>query len=139
MVALRHRNLKLFAVALAFFAITITSFLLNFTQNSEKYFRFSGPFVRFIASMRRPCGCETCVSEAELSPWFDERFNQTVLPFLTKQNNLLSESTYKWWLVSAVIGFGAYKCTCRVSPPLGPCFIVRPYLRYNMHSHIIHL
>lgn len=98
MVALRHRNLKLFAVALAFFAITITSFLLNFTQNSEKYFRFSGPFVRFIASMRRPCGCETCVSEAELSPWFDERFNQTVLPFLTKQNNLLSESTYKWWL-----------------------------------------
>ncbi|XP_077349498.1 CMP-N-acetylneuraminate-beta-galactosamide-alpha-2,3-sialyltransferase 1 [Lithobates pipiens] len=98
MVALRHRNLKLFAAALAFFAITITSFLLNFTQNTEKYFRFSGPFVRFIASMRRPCGCETCVSEAELSPWFDERFNQTVLPFLTKQNNLLSESTYKWWM-----------------------------------------
>lgn len=104
MVALRNRNLKLFAVALTFFAITITSVFVNFTQNSDKYFGLSGPFVRFIASMRRPCGCETCVSEAELSPWFDERFNQTLLPFMTKQKNLMSEGTYKWWLVSAVIG-----------------------------------
>ncbi|KAM5157338.1 CMP-N-acetylneuraminate-beta-galactosamide-alpha-2,3-sialyltransferase 1 [Mantella aurantiaca] len=105
MVALRHRNLKLFTIALAFFAITITSFLLNYTQSSvlmawnpEKYLRFSGPLVRFMAAMRRPCGCETCVSEAEVSVWFDERFNVSATPLLTKQNGLLSDNTYKWWM-----------------------------------------
>ncbi|XP_068091058.1 CMP-N-acetylneuraminate-beta-galactosamide-alpha-2,3-sialyltransferase 1 [Hyperolius riggenbachi] len=104
MIGLRHRNLKLFTVALAFFAITITSFLLNYTQNSvldmwnpEKYFHFSGPLARFLASMRRPCGCETCVSEMDISLWFDEKFNVTFSPFLTKENGFISESTYKWW------------------------------------------
>ncbi|XP_075067786.1 CMP-N-acetylneuraminate-beta-galactosamide-alpha-2,3-sialyltransferase 1 [Mixophyes fleayi] len=97
MVALRNRNLKLFTVALAFFAITITSFLLSYTQNSMLYFRFSGPFMRFMASMRRPCNCETCISEAEISLWFDERFNYTIPPLLTKENSVISESAYKWW------------------------------------------
>ncbi|XP_075681823.1 CMP-N-acetylneuraminate-beta-galactosamide-alpha-2,3-sialyltransferase 1 isoform X2 [Rhinoderma darwinii] len=105
MVALKHRNLKLFTIALALFAITIMSFLLNYTQNSglvlwnpEKYFRFSGPFIRFITSVRRPCSCETCVSETEISQWFDERFNYTFSPLLTKQNNVVSENTYTWWM-----------------------------------------
>lgn len=105
MVALKHRNLKLFTLALALFAITIMSFLLNYTQSSglvlwnpEKYFRFSGPFIRFMTSMRRPCSCETCVSETEISLWFDERFNYSIPPLLTKQNNMVSESTYKWWM-----------------------------------------
>ncbi|KAM4026538.1 CMP-N-acetylneuraminate-beta-galactosamide-alpha-2,3-sialyltransferase 1 isoform 1-T2 [Anomaloglossus baeobatrachus] len=104
MVALKHRNLKLFTLALALFAITIMSFLLNYTQNSglvlwnpEKYFRFSGPIIRFMTSVRRPCSCETCVSEAENSVWFDERFNYTIPPLMTKQSNMVSEITYKWW------------------------------------------
>ncbi|KAM9308846.1 CMP-N-acetylneuraminate-beta-galactosamide-alpha-2,3-sialyltransferase 1 [Gastrophryne carolinensis] len=105
MIALRHRNLKLFTLTLAFFAITITSFFLNYTQNSgltmwnpERYFRFSGPFARFISSMRRPCGCESCVSESEVSIWFDERFNQTIPALLTKESSLMSDVTYIWWM-----------------------------------------
>ncbi|XP_072007253.1 CMP-N-acetylneuraminate-beta-galactosamide-alpha-2,3-sialyltransferase 1 [Engystomops pustulosus] len=105
MVALKHRNLKLFTLALALFAITIMSFLLNYTQNAglvlwnpEKYFRFSGPFIRFMTSTRRPCSCDTCVSETEISLWFDERFNHSIPPLLTKQNNVVSEMTYKWWM-----------------------------------------
>ncbi|XP_073446465.1 CMP-N-acetylneuraminate-beta-galactosamide-alpha-2,3-sialyltransferase 1 [Dendrobates tinctorius] len=105
MVALRNRNLKLFTIALAVFAITIMSFLLNYTQNSglvlwnpERYFRFSEPFIRFIMSVRRPCSCESCVSETDNSIWFDERFNLTFPPLMTKQNSMVSESTYKWWM-----------------------------------------
>ncbi|XP_056378774.1 CMP-N-acetylneuraminate-beta-galactosamide-alpha-2,3-sialyltransferase 1 [Hyla sarda] len=105
MVALKHRNLKLFTIALALFAITVMSYLLNYTQSSglylwnpEKYFRFSGPFMRFMTSVRRPCSCETCVSETELSAWFDERFNYTIPPLLTKPNSMVSESAYKWWM-----------------------------------------
>ncbi|XP_040288111.1 CMP-N-acetylneuraminate-beta-galactosamide-alpha-2,3-sialyltransferase 1 [Bufo bufo] len=104
MVALKNRNLKLFTVVLAVFAITIMSFL-HYNQNSGlvlwnpgKYFRFSGPFIRFISSVRRSCSCETCVSEPESPLWFNERFNLSIPPLLTKQNSVVSESTYKWWM-----------------------------------------
>ncbi|MEE6463061.1 hypothetical protein FKM82_005767 [Ascaphus truei] len=106
MITLRHRNLKLFTIALSFFAITITSVLLNYTQNSgtatwspEKYiYKFSEQFRRFMTPSRRPCNCDTCVAEPELSLWFDERFNHAIQPLLTKQNNAIPESVYKWWL-----------------------------------------
>ncbi|XP_063777310.1 CMP-N-acetylneuraminate-beta-galactosamide-alpha-2,3-sialyltransferase 1 [Pseudophryne corroboree] len=105
MVALKNRNLKVFTLTLAVFAITITSFLLNYTQtsvqflwNPEKYFRYSGPFMRFMASMRRPCSCDTCISETEVSAWFEERFNNSIPPLLSRENSAISDSTYKWWL-----------------------------------------
>ncbi|XP_069813170.1 CMP-N-acetylneuraminate-beta-galactosamide-alpha-2,3-sialyltransferase 1 [Dendropsophus ebraccatus] len=105
MVAIIRRRIRLFTLALALFAITLMSFLFNYTQSSglvlwnpEKYFRFSGPFIRFMTSVRRPCSCDTCVSETDLSAWFDERFNHSIPPLLTKQNDEVSESTYRWWM-----------------------------------------
>ncbi|XP_053322687.1 CMP-N-acetylneuraminate-beta-galactosamide-alpha-2,3-sialyltransferase 1 [Spea bombifrons] len=106
MVALRQRNLKLFTVTLTLFAITVTSVFLNYTQSSglatwspEKYFsRFSEQFRRFITSSRRLCSCEACVAEPDVSLWFDERYNLSIPPLLTKQNNVIPESVYKWWL-----------------------------------------
>ncbi|KAM8967758.1 CMP-N-acetylneuraminate-beta-galactosamide-alpha-2,3-sialyltransferase 1 [Pelodytes ibericus] len=106
MVAIRQRNLKAFTVVLTLFAVTIMSFFLSYTQNSdsvvwspEKYFsRFSEHIRRIMSSSRRQCSCETCVAEPEVSMWFDERFNLSILPLLTKQNNVIPENVYKWWL-----------------------------------------
>ncbi|KAM3928834.1 CMP-N-acetylneuraminate-beta-galactosamide-alpha-2,3-sialyltransferase 1 [Leptodactylus fuscus] len=103
MVSIRHRNLKLFTIVLAVFTITAMSFLFNYTQNSvllwnpEKYW-LSERIIRFMTSVRRPCSCKTCVSKTEVSPWFDERFNISFPPIMTKQNNMVSGSTYKWWM-----------------------------------------
>ncbi|KAG8441596.1 hypothetical protein GDO86_010688 [Hymenochirus boettgeri] len=100
MVLRRQRNLKLFTVALSFFAISITTFFMNYTQNSGSTVlsKFSEHFRRFMMNSKRPCGCETCVADPEISSWFDERFNISISPLLTKQNNVIPESVYKWWL-----------------------------------------
>ncbi|XP_063306325.1 CMP-N-acetylneuraminate-beta-galactosamide-alpha-2,3-sialyltransferase 1 [Pelobates fuscus] len=100
----RQRNLKLFSLLLILLAIT--SFLVNYNQNAgsytwspDKYFtRFSDRFRRFMTFSRRICNCDTCVAESEISPWFDERFNQSIPALLTKQNNVIPESVYRWWL-----------------------------------------
>uniref|UniRef100_A0A8C5MVS5 CMP-N-acetylneuraminate-beta-galactosamide-alpha-2,3-sialyltransferase 1 n=1 Tax=Leptobrachium leishanense TaxID=445787 RepID=A0A8C5MVS5_9ANUR len=104
MAIIMHRSFKRFTLILALFAVT--SFLVNYTQNSglsmwspDKYFsRFSEHFRRFMMMSRRLCDCETCVTEPEISLWFDERFNQSIPPLLTKHNNLIPESVYKWWV-----------------------------------------
>uniref|UniRef100_A0A8D0GWV5 CMP-N-acetylneuraminate-beta-galactosamide-alpha-2,3-sialyltransferase 1 n=1 Tax=Sphenodon punctatus TaxID=8508 RepID=A0A8D0GWV5_SPHPU len=106
MVAVRKRNLKMFTLALLFI-ITITSFLLNYTHNTvmvtwdpkQIVFQVSEQFKKFIKYSRRPCNCNTCVSEPEVSLWFDERFNKTMQPFLTMQNYLVPDESLKWWLV----------------------------------------
>uniref|UniRef100_A0A8D0GTY7 CMP-N-acetylneuraminate-beta-galactosamide-alpha-2,3-sialyltransferase 1 n=1 Tax=Sphenodon punctatus TaxID=8508 RepID=A0A8D0GTY7_SPHPU len=105
MVAVRKRNLKMFTLALLFI-ITITSFLLNYTHNTvmvtwdpkQIVFQVSEQFKKFIKYSRRPCNCNTCVSEPEVSLWFDERFNKTMQPFLTMQNYLVPDESLKWWL-----------------------------------------
>ncbi|KAM4706082.1 CMP-N-acetylneuraminate-beta-galactosamide-alpha-2,3-sialyltransferase 1 [Rhinophrynus dorsalis] len=100
MVALRQRNLKLFTLALTFFAVFITTFLLNYTQNSGGHTvlsRFSEQLRRLMTSGRH-CSCDTCVAEPEISLWFDERFNLSISPLLTKQNNVIPDSVYVWWL-----------------------------------------
>lgn len=44
-----------------------------------------------------PCACDKCVSED--NPWFLQRFNKSVEPFLSTEFNL-TESTFNWWRVS---------------------------------------
>ncbi|XP_042318064.1 CMP-N-acetylneuraminate-beta-galactosamide-alpha-2,3-sialyltransferase 1 [Sceloporus undulatus] len=105
MLAVRKRSLKMFTLALLFI-VTITSFLLNYTHSAvavtwdpkQIVYQFSEQFKKLMKYSRRPCGCNTCVSEQGVSLWFDERFNQTMQPFLTTRNAFVPEDSYKWWL-----------------------------------------
>ncbi|XP_077788852.1 CMP-N-acetylneuraminate-beta-galactosamide-alpha-2,3-sialyltransferase 1 isoform X2 [Podarcis muralis] len=105
MLAIRKRGFKMFTLALLF-VITITSFLLNYSHNTvmvawdpkQLVYQFSEQFRRLMKYSRRPCSCHTCISEEGVSLWFDDRFNQTMQPFLTTQNAFMPEDSYKWWL-----------------------------------------
>lgn len=106
MVTVRKRNVKVFTFA--FVLITVTSFLLNYkhqvtmTTWDPKHIisQFSEQVRKLIKFPRRPCSCSTCISELGHSLWFDQRFNSTMQPFLTSQNALIPEDSYRWWLVS---------------------------------------
>ncbi|XP_067387718.1 CMP-N-acetylneuraminate-beta-galactosamide-alpha-2,3-sialyltransferase 1 [Emydura macquarii macquarii] len=99
------KNLKMFTLALLF-VITITSFLLNYTHSAvmatwdpkQIVMQFSEQFKKLMKYPQRPCSCNSCVSDLGLSFWFDERFNQTIQPFLTTRNAFIPEESYKWWL-----------------------------------------
>ncbi|XP_037651468.1 CMP-N-acetylneuraminate-beta-galactosamide-alpha-2,3-sialyltransferase 1-like isoform X2 [Sebastes umbrosus] len=41
-----------------------------------------------------PCACDSCLSEDD--PWFTQRFNKSVEPFLSANHNL-SEDAFNWW------------------------------------------
>lgn len=101
MVAIKKKNLKMFTLALLF-VITITSFLLNYTHNSVLVTWDPKQLVMQLKKLmkypQRPCSCNSCVPELGLSFWFDERFNQTIQPFLTTRNTFIPEESYKWWL-----------------------------------------
>nr|XP_034982064.1 CMP-N-acetylneuraminate-beta-galactosamide-alpha-2,3-sialyltransferase 1 [Zootoca vivipara]XP_034982065.1 CMP-N-acetylneuraminate-beta-galactosamide-alpha-2,3-sialyltransferase 1 [Zootoca vivipara]XP_034982066.1 CMP-N-acetylneuraminate-beta-galactosamide-alpha-2,3-sialyltransferase 1 [Zootoca vivipara]XP_034982067.1 CMP-N-acetylneuraminate-beta-galactosamide-alpha-2,3-sialyltransferase 1 [Zootoca vivipara]XP_034982068.1 CMP-N-acetylneuraminate-beta-galactosamide-alpha-2,3-sialyltransferase 1 len=105
MLAIRKRGFKMFTLALLF-VITITSFLLNYSHNTvmvawdpkQLVYQFSEQFRRLMKYSRRPCSCHTCISEEGVSLWFDDRFNQTMQPFLTTQNAFMPEDSYRWWL-----------------------------------------
>ncbi len=60
--------------------------------------QFSEQVRKLIKFPRRPCSCSTCISELGHSLWFDQRFNSTMQPFLTSQNALIPEDSYRWWL-----------------------------------------
>lgn len=103
MVSLK-KSLKMFTLALLFI-ITITSFLLNYTNNmvstswdpKQIAYQFSERVRKLLKYSQRPCSCDTCILE-ESSAWFEERFNVTIQPFLTNQNAFLSQDNYSWWL-----------------------------------------
>ncbi|XP_065442305.1 CMP-N-acetylneuraminate-beta-galactosamide-alpha-2,3-sialyltransferase 1 isoform X2 [Chrysemys picta bellii] len=101
MVAMKKKNLKMFTLALLF-VITITSFLLNYTHSSVMVTWDPKQIVMQLKKLmnypQRPCSCNSCVPELGLSFWFDERFNQTIQPFLTTRNTFIPEESYKWWL-----------------------------------------
>ncbi|XP_062987231.1 CMP-N-acetylneuraminate-beta-galactosamide-alpha-2,3-sialyltransferase 1 [Elgaria multicarinata webbii] len=105
MLPIKKKSLKMFVLALLF-VITITSFLLNYTNNvvmvtwdpKHMVYQFSEQFKKLLKYSRRPCSCSTCISEQEVSAWFDDRFNQTMQPFLTSRNAFIPEESYKWWL-----------------------------------------
>ncbi|NWX87554.1 SIA4A sialyltransferase, partial [Nothoprocta ornata] len=104
MVAVRKRNVKMFTFA--FLLITITSFLFNYKHQvtmttwdlKHIIMQFSEQFRKLIKYPRRPCSCTTCISERGHSLWFDQRFNQTMQPFLTSRDALIPEDSYRWWL-----------------------------------------
>ncbi|XP_032629342.1 CMP-N-acetylneuraminate-beta-galactosamide-alpha-2,3-sialyltransferase 1 [Chelonoidis abingdonii] len=101
MVAIKKKNLKMFMLAVLF-VITITSFLLNYTHSSVLVTWDPKQIVMQLKKLmkypQRPCSCNSCVPELGLSFWFDERFNQTIQPFLTTRNTFIPEESYKWWL-----------------------------------------
>ncbi|XP_054049493.1 CMP-N-acetylneuraminate-beta-galactosamide-alpha-2,3-sialyltransferase 1 isoform X2 [Rissa tridactyla] len=104
MVVVRRRNVKVFTFA--FLLITVTSFLLNYTHQvttttwdpRHLIMQFSEQVQKLFKYPRRPCSCRTCISELGRSLWFDQRFNSTMQPFLTSQNALIPEDSYRWWL-----------------------------------------
>ncbi|XP_058030692.1 CMP-N-acetylneuraminate-beta-galactosamide-alpha-2,3-sialyltransferase 1 [Ahaetulla prasina] len=104
MMAARNKGLKMFTLALLFI-ITITSFLLNYTNNvvstswdpKQIAYQLSEQVRKLLNYPRRPCSCDTCILE-EGSAWFEERFNVTMQPFLTNQNAFLPQENYRWWL-----------------------------------------
>ena len=46
----------------------------------------------------RPCACNRCATHDD-DPWFMERLNASLNPFLT-QDNALSEHDFSWWKVN---------------------------------------
>ncbi|XP_070777869.1 CMP-N-acetylneuraminate-beta-galactosamide-alpha-2,3-sialyltransferase 1-like [Enoplosus armatus] len=74
-----------------------------------------------------PCSCEKCLTEHD--PWFMQRFNKSVEPFLSAKYHL-SEDTFNWWkrLQFEKGSFSSYKTTVdklfQIFPPdpdlLGP-------------------
>ncbi|XP_077023856.1 CMP-N-acetylneuraminate-beta-galactosamide-alpha-2,3-sialyltransferase 1 isoform X2 [Tamandua tetradactyla] len=103
MVMMRNRNLKLLTFLILLASLT---FLLNYTHTvvTATWFpkhmvsELSESFKRLMNYPQRPCTCSRCIGEPGVSPWFDERFNQTMQPLLTAQNALFEEDTYSWWL-----------------------------------------
>lgn len=111
MVVVRRRNVKVFTFA--FLLITVTSFLLNYKHQvttttwdpRHLVMQFSEQVQKLFKYSRRPCSCRSCISEPGHSLWFDQRFNSTMQPFLTSQNALIPEDSYRWWLVSGRCGY----------------------------------
>ncbi|KAG2465164.1 CMP-N-acetylneuraminate-beta-galactosamide-alpha-2,3-sialyltransferase 1-like [Polypterus senegalus] len=92
----KHINLKISTLTLIFIVLTLTTVLwsLSFHDPSSPYF-----LLLKVASLpKKPCACKRCIGEQGLSPWFDERFNQSLSPLMTKNNSVLPEDVYRWWL-----------------------------------------
>lgn len=104
MVTLRRRTLKVLTLLILF--VFLTSFLLSYSHTvattawlpKQLVLEFSERFRRLVAFPRPPCTCARCVGQLGVSPWFDERFNQSMQPLLTEKNAFLDEDTYAWWL-----------------------------------------
>ncbi|XP_062897029.1 CMP-N-acetylneuraminate-beta-galactosamide-alpha-2,3-sialyltransferase 1-like isoform X2 [Mobula hypostoma] len=47
---------------------------------------------------KNSCGCETCIAEQRVSLWFDKRFNSTIQPLLTSDNQDIPHDILLWWL-----------------------------------------
>ncbi|XP_064410295.1 CMP-N-acetylneuraminate-beta-galactosamide-alpha-2,3-sialyltransferase 1-like [Latimeria chalumnae] len=66
--------------------------------SSLKKFQWAEALGRSSPSRKKLCSCKLCTSESGLSLWFDERYNRTVRPLLTKSNAFISKDIYEWWL-----------------------------------------
>eukprot|EP00061_Rhincodon_typus_P011506 g36563.t1 len=47
---------------------------------------------------QKTCACDRCVGDLGLSQWFDEHFDQDILPLWTKANMELDPDVYNWWV-----------------------------------------
>ncbi|XP_072135382.1 CMP-N-acetylneuraminate-beta-galactosamide-alpha-2,3-sialyltransferase 2 isoform X2 [Mobula birostris] len=48
---------------------------------------------------QRTCACSHCVGDPGVSQWFDEKFDQDILPLWTKTNMILEPTVYNWWVM----------------------------------------
>lgn len=89
---------------LAFFllccALTCTTLLFSFTFSDPPFHflkyasRISGSFFS-----KDICACDTCMADVGGDAWLADRFNQSILPLMTRDNSALSDDTYRWWQV----------------------------------------
>uniref|UniRef100_A0A667X9H2 CMP-N-acetylneuraminate-beta-galactosamide-alpha-2,3-sialyltransferase 1 n=1 Tax=Myripristis murdjan TaxID=586833 RepID=A0A667X9H2_9TELE len=68
--------------------VTTVSVLFNGRQSAR--------FVNYISHVleTRSCACQKCLSEGE--PWFMDRYNQSVKPFLSRKHGI-TEDIFNWW------------------------------------------
>ncbi|XP_056154758.1 CMP-N-acetylneuraminate-beta-galactosamide-alpha-2,3-sialyltransferase 1-like [Lampris incognitus] len=86
--------------------ITVTCMLYQ-NQTTFRYIKtFLDNSTGFLSS--KTCACQKCLTDYH--PWFLERFNKSVNPFLTRENSLSSEA-YNWWknLQNDHAGFTGYR------------------------------
>ncbi|MBN3314635.1 SIA4A sialyltransferase, partial [Atractosteus spatula] len=100
MLSFRLRSMRFPTLTLLFIILTLTTFLLSYTYHDPSTTHFyllklSGGLTENLP--KRVCACKRCISEPDIVPWFDERFNQSIHPLMSKKNSILSEDTYKWW------------------------------------------
>ncbi|XP_029468762.1 CMP-N-acetylneuraminate-beta-galactosamide-alpha-2,3-sialyltransferase 1-like isoform X2 [Rhinatrema bivittatum] len=57
---------------------------------------------------RKPCNCEVCISQQNVSSWFDERYNSTIEPLLTAENQDIPVQVQHWWLKLQGSNNGSY-------------------------------
>ncbi|GCB68558.1 hypothetical protein scyTo_0005321 [Scyliorhinus torazame] len=48
---------------------------------------------------QKTCACDRCVGDPGVSQWFDEHFDQDILPLWTKANMKLDPDVYNWWVM----------------------------------------
>ncbi|XP_078067286.1 CMP-N-acetylneuraminate-beta-galactosamide-alpha-2,3-sialyltransferase 2 [Mustelus asterias] len=48
---------------------------------------------------QKTCACDHCVGDPGVSQWFDEHFDQDILPLWTKANMKLDPDVYNWWVM----------------------------------------
>uniref|UniRef100_UPI00398E7729 CMP-N-acetylneuraminate-beta-galactosamide- alpha-2,3-sialyltransferase 2-like isoform X2 n=1 Tax=Pristiophorus japonicus TaxID=55135 RepID=UPI00398E7729 len=84
--------------------------------------------------MKRSCSCETCITDRGISHWFDQRFNSSIEPQLTKSNDKIPQDVLLWWLrlqsrrlkLSQVVS-RLFEVVPKTAPPLAttPCWCRR--------------
>lgn len=94
------------ALTLLVVLVFLTSFLLNLSHTAlttawfprQMVLELSENLKKLMRYPQQPCGCARCVGQRKVSPWFDERFNESMQPLLTEQNAVLEDDTSRWWL-----------------------------------------
>ncbi|XP_062301614.1 CMP-N-acetylneuraminate-beta-galactosamide-alpha-2,3-sialyltransferase 1-like [Osmerus eperlanus] len=89
---------KIRAFTLLFCIITFSTFLFSYTfpDPSLYFYKYASRWSDSLFS-KGFCACHHCMTEPDDDPWFTERFNQSVHPFMTTRNSVLSEETFRWW------------------------------------------
>ncbi|XP_072371498.1 ST3 beta-galactoside alpha-2,3-sialyltransferase 8 isoform X1 [Scyliorhinus torazame] len=77
----------------------IKSFLVICCFVSPTYFIYSHRLVKEEPlCLKNTCSCETCISDRGISHWFDRRFNSSIQPQLTSNNENIPREVLLWWL-----------------------------------------
>ncbi|KAM6958933.1 CMP-N-acetylneuraminate-beta-galactosamide-alpha-2,3-sialyltransferase 1-like [Aplochiton taeniatus] len=89
------RKIRTFTVL--FCIITFTTFLFSYTFRDPSLYFFKYAFHLPNIFSKGPCACHQCMVQLEDDTWFTERFNQSIVPLMTRENSFLSEETFRWW------------------------------------------